>query len=118
VSNKSHVSPWKLLTLEPMKNTDVVQEAEEEVDSAWIAEPDDNFLASQLQVGDNFAVPAELGNAEGVDFYIVQCTRTMYTVEEVNLRDAWSGKAVDRGDEIVEVCITKEKVGRKTHMFC
>jgi hypothetical protein len=100
--NKSHVSPWKLLTLEPMKSTDAVQEPEDEDDSDWIAEPNDNFLVSQLQVGDNFAVPAESGNAEGVDFYIVQCTRPMYTVQEVNLRDAWSGKVVDRGDEFVE----------------
>jgi hypothetical protein len=101
-SNKSHVSPWKLLTLEPVRSTNAVQETKLEAQQDWTGEADDNYIASQLQVGDNFAVPAELGNTEGVDFYVVQCTRTMHIVEETSRRDVWDGKVVERGDKIVE----------------
>jgi hypothetical protein len=115
--HKPHASPWKLITLEPIKSTDIVQESEEEeVDLEWTAELDDNFLASQLQVGDNFAVPVEPGNAEGADFYIVQCTKTMHIVQDVSRKDAWSGKLVEKGDEIVEGLYYRRQ-GRKENSY-
>jgi hypothetical protein len=37
-------------------------------------------LASCLALGDNFAMNAKEGNSEGVDFYILMCTKPMYTL--------------------------------------
>jgi hypothetical protein len=38
------------------------------------------YLASRLALGDNFAVNVEEGNVEGVDSYILMCTKVMYTL--------------------------------------
>jgi hypothetical protein len=39
----------------------------------WGNDGESNDLAHDLEVGDSFVVRAELGNVEGMDFYIVQC---------------------------------------------
>jgi hypothetical protein len=96
----THVSPWRLLTLEPTDSSEALQEPEE-TDPDWEAEPDEHFLASELQVGDHFAVIAERGNIENVDFFILQCTRTMYTVQDEQVEDSWGG-VHERGDEVIE----------------
>jgi hypothetical protein len=35
-----------------------------------------------VSIGDNFAVNAEEGNEEGVEFYILLCTKTNFIIEE------------------------------------
>jgi hypothetical protein len=52
-------------------------------------------------VGDNFAVFLEPGNSEGVDFFVFQCTRLMYTVQEDRRTDGW-GITLESGDEVVD----------------
>lgn len=39
-----------------------------------------DHLASCLTLGDNFSINVEERNAEGVDFYILMCTKTIYTL--------------------------------------
>jgi hypothetical protein len=63
----SHASPWQLITLEPVNSDDVLQEFGD-ADQEWPSVVDDNIYASELVVGDNFAVFAEPRNSEGVDF--------------------------------------------------
>jgi hypothetical protein len=86
--------------MEPTDSSEAMQE-QEEADPDWEAELDDHFLASQLQVGDHFAVVAEQGNIETVDLFILQCTKPMYIVLDERLEDSWGG-VVERGDEVLE----------------
>ena len=37
-------------------------------------------LADLLEIGDNFAVPAQLGNLEGVQFYLLKYVHLKYIV--------------------------------------
>lgn len=45
-------------------------------------------LASTLEVGDNFVVNAKFGNVEGVDFYVICCSKTLHTINE-NFKFKW-----------------------------
>jgi hypothetical protein len=40
-----------------------------------------NNLVYDLEVGDNFVVRVEVGNAERADFYILKCLKTLHTIE-------------------------------------
>lgn len=86
--------------MQPIRASDVVQEVDE-TDPNLSMELDNNFYAAELRVGDNFDVSVGLGNAEGVDFYILQCMKCMYLVEEETLTDVWKG-VVERDDEVVK----------------
>ena len=39
-------------------------------------------MSDLLNVGDNFVVPTEIGNEEGVDFYVLQCQIPKFKVVE------------------------------------
>jgi hypothetical protein len=56
-------------------------------------------LAATLDIGDNFAVNASKGNDEGVDFWIIICTKALHTVKD-SFTDKW-GTAFDVDDEVV-----------------
>ena len=105
--NIQYVQLWKLETLEPVRAGDAVQEVEE-VEHDLSFQLDDNLNAVELQVGDNFAVAAESGNAEGVEFYILQYTKAMYLEKEDTLTDAWKG-VTEMGDEVVEGLYYKQQ---------
>jgi hypothetical protein len=112
-SNSSHVAKWKLVTLEPSYNSKAVQEPEDE-DADWSTDPDDNFLAAELHVGEHFAVladPEDLG-ADGAEFFVLVCTRTMHLVEEDTFIDDWNG-VTERGDEVVEGLYYKQQGPRQ-----
>jgi len=79
--------PWKLVTLEPCDATYVLCDIELD-DSNWGTGSGSNNLASDLEVGDNFAMRAKAGNAKGADFYILKCLKTLHTIEvDVVLND-------------------------------
>jgi hypothetical protein len=42
---------------------------------------DGDHLTSCLALGDNFVVNAKEDNTEGKDFYILMCTKPMYTLQ-------------------------------------
>ena len=56
-------------------------DADEGDDEGWNYTVDDS-LGDLVDIGDNFAIPAEEGNDEEVDFYILQCQRRKYVVME------------------------------------
>jgi hypothetical protein len=39
-------------------------------------------LAATLEIGDNFVVNVEIRNVEGVDFYLIYCSKPLHTVKE------------------------------------
>lgn len=43
---------------------------------------DGDHLATCISLGDNFAMNVEEGYEEGVDFYILLCTKTNFIIEE------------------------------------
>jgi hypothetical protein len=60
---------------------------------------DGDYLAACLQLGDNFAVNAEEGNDEDVDFYIVLCTKALFTATK-SFKCKW-GETFNVGDKVV-----------------
>jgi hypothetical protein len=60
---------------------------------------DGDHLTSCLALGDNFVVNAEEDNTEGVDFYILMCTKPMYTLQSPYIC-AW-GQYFEVGDTVV-----------------
>ena len=99
-SNRAYAGPWNLKTLEPLRPEDAVQE-EEDPDMEWPSFSND--LASELNVGDHFAVYADPldPNAGGAKFFVLMCTKRMYVVEENGTTDSWGG-IFERDDEVVE----------------
>jgi hypothetical protein len=58
------------------------------------------YFASIRELGDNFAISATVDNEENVDFYLLVCTRKMYTYTKA-FRCKW-GESLEVGDEIIE----------------
>jgi hypothetical protein len=48
-------------------------------------------LANTLEIGDNFAINAKFGNAKGVHFYIISCSKPIHVVNE-NFKCHWGTK--------------------------
>jgi len=57
-----------------------MQEFEEQEE--WEFEGNSEILYNMIQIGNNFVVPTIEGNAEGVDFYSLQCQRPKHMVSE------------------------------------
>jgi hypothetical protein len=73
--NCAHVNSWQLVTLEPCSNIDLLVETEDD-DSNWEATSvNNNQLAFELQVGDNFVVGVDLGNEEKLLFWVFKCVK-------------------------------------------
>ena len=89
--SQSHVSPWELVKLRP-NNTRLVCETmdEYENDEDWEFGGEGGSIGDMLNIGDNFAVPAEEDNDEGVEFYILQCQRSRFVVKEA-FECVWGG---------------------------
>jgi hypothetical protein len=48
----------------------------------WAFGGDGEEISDLVNVGDNFVVPTEADNEEGVDFYILQCQTPKFIVVE------------------------------------
>lgn len=81
--NRRHIQPWRLVKIH-VKNPEVVREQMEEFGDGTESQfgDEDDSLADLLELGDNFAVPAEPMNKEGVQFYILVCLRKKFLVRE------------------------------------
>jgi hypothetical protein len=75
----------------------VMDEHDREED--WEFGGDHGALGDVLVIKDNFAVPAEVDNEEGVDFYVLQCVRPKFVVTEP-FECVWGG-TFDAGDFVV-----------------
>jgi len=68
-------------------------------DGRWNYSVDRNALTTTLEIGDNFAVNAQIGNLEGVDFWVVCCIKPMHTIRKEFI-DKW-GTSFAIGDDVV-----------------
>jgi hypothetical protein len=50
-------------------------------DEDWEEVVEGEGFGDLIRPGDNFAIPAVEGNIEGVEFYVLQCTRGKYEVD-------------------------------------
>lgn len=53
-------------------------------------------LVNDVEIGDNFMIPADEDNDEGVDFYILQCQGAKFEVLE-EFQDSWGGGRFSSG---------------------
>jgi hypothetical protein len=81
--SQGHVRAWDLLKLRP-SNTQLVCDIMDEHDNEddWEFGGDGEAVGDMLNIGDNFAMPAEEDNDKGVDFYILQCQCPKFVVRE------------------------------------
>jgi len=50
-------------------------------DKEWEEAIEGDRFGYLIQLGDNFDVPTMEGNIEGVEFYLLQCTKGKYEIE-------------------------------------
>lgn len=94
-SNKTHVTSWSFhkITLSDGGNSDDELE-EPKYEGHYEA------LSEAIEVGDNFALNAEDGNEEGVDFYLIKCTSTKEQLKADEV-DSW-GTKIEAGSYILK----------------
>jgi hypothetical protein len=85
----AYVPAYNLIRLEPCRIQDAYMDGEAEPSIGGF---DRQALATTLEVGDHFAVVAEEGNSEGVDFYILLCQKSLHEVREDSIEDSWGQK--------------------------
>ncbi len=49
---------------------------------------DGNALVTTLEIGDNFVMNVKIGNLEGVDFWVICCTKPMHIIRK-EFTDKW-----------------------------
>lgn len=116
--NLSHVQGWDVKRLVPDSAGAVAEVIEELDDEAnWMHDGVSMSLGDLVDVGDNFMIPAEDDNEDGVEFYILQCTKRKFELQE-HLNCPWGG-VFSAGDEVIRAKYFK-KFGRgdKTFVFC
>jgi hypothetical protein len=59
-----------------------------------------DYLASCLTLGDNFAMNVEEENTKGMNFNILMCTKTIYILQKPCNMSAW-GQKISASDTIV-----------------
>ena len=84
-SNKTHVSSWSFHKIAQSVGANGEDKSEEPAYEGHF-----EALSDAIQVGDNFAVNAEEGNKEGVDFYLIKCTNTLEVLKTHEV-DSWGG---------------------------
>ncbi|MCO5553258.1 hypothetical protein L7F22_006779 [Adiantum nelumboides] len=87
-SSKSYAGKWTHKALKPL--SEVPEETEVPEYDAAMFEGSQDMLSEYLIEGDNFLVNANTGNAEGVEFFILRCTKKW--MRHRILRDKWKNK--------------------------
>ncbi|KAL3688946.1 hypothetical protein R1sor_015255 [Riccia sorocarpa] len=81
--NKRYTGDWKLENVHPLKLTDVSAYAEElGADLGQATDWGEGSIADLVEVGEFFAVEAETPNEFNADFWIMQCSKPLYQLEE------------------------------------
>ncbi|KAL3696603.1 hypothetical protein R1sor_010679 [Riccia sorocarpa] len=113
--NKRYTGDWKLENVHPLKLTDVSAYAEEL--GAGLGQATDwgeGSIADLVEVGKFFAVEAEASNEFNADFWIMQCSKPLYQLEEDETDDY--GNTVYSGDFALQA-IWYQQWGRRGTCF-
>jgi hypothetical protein len=116
--NSSHIQGWDIVRLVPESTSTVAAQIEQMDDeSNWVHDGVSLELGDLVLIGDNFMIPVEEDNEDGVDFYILQCTRSKFMLKE-SLHCPWGGIFAP-GDEVIKAkYFKKHGRGDKTYVFC
>ncbi|KAL3676317.1 hypothetical protein R1sor_026265 [Riccia sorocarpa] len=87
--NKAYTGKWKLENVHPLKPSDVQAAYAEELGLGLGQAGDwrEGSIADLVEVGNFFAVEAETPNEYNVDFWIMQCKKPLYQLEEDHTDD-------------------------------
>ncbi|KAL3701494.1 hypothetical protein R1sor_019516 [Riccia sorocarpa] len=85
---QAYIRKWKLESIHPIKPQDVIAFVEE-IGSGVGQGVDwsEGSIVELIEVGDFFAVEAEVPNEFNADFWIIQCTKPMYQLEKDHTDD-------------------------------
>jgi hypothetical protein len=97
--NLHWVGHWVPKILQPMDTRSVHNAMYEGWDGKWDYSVDGNALTTTLEIGDNFGVNVEIGNFEGVDFWVVCFTKPIHTIKKEFTKKC--GKFFAIGDDVV-----------------
>ena len=98
--NSAHVSSWHLIILKTAILWIACGQMAHEGDGQDSQYGKDGAsLANLLEIGDNFALPAQSGNLEGVQFYLLKCIHLKYIVSS-QFTCKW-GHEFQPGDNVV-----------------
>ncbi|KAL3684494.1 hypothetical protein R1sor_002516 [Riccia sorocarpa] len=80
---EDYTGKWKLESIHPIKPQDVIAYADE-IGSGVSQGVDwgEGSVADLIEIGDFFAVEAEVPNEFNADFWILQCTKPMYQLSK------------------------------------
>ncbi|KAI5076022.1 hypothetical protein GOP47_0008087 [Adiantum capillus-veneris] len=104
-SSKSYAGKWTHKALKPL--------SEVPEDEAAMFEGSQDMLSEYLIEGDNFEVNADAGNAEGVEFFLLRCTKRKWMTNCI-LRDKWKNKC-DKNTYVVIGCYYQQQEGDPHH---
>ena len=82
----------------------------------WVHDGMSVEIGDLVCVGDNFIILAESKNEDGVDYYILQCQRAKFVLQEP-LTCPWGGFSA-RNEVICAKYFKKYGRGDKTYVFC
>lgn len=114
----SHVQEWQVQRLVPV-SVRAIEEQVEDMDEAenMLHDGVSIEIGDLVEVGDNFMIPAEEENEDGVQFYILQCQKTKFVLQEP-LSCPWGG-TFNVGDAVIRGKYYKKYGhGDKTYVFC
>jgi hypothetical protein len=96
----------------------VAEHVDEMDDEAnWMHDGASEEIGDFVKLGDNFMIPAEEENEDGVDFYILQCQGPKFVLQEP-LICPWGGN-YSAGDEVIRAKYYKKfGCGEKTYVLC
>jgi hypothetical protein len=92
-------SKWVPKRLQPTDIRAIKNAMFDEWDGQWDYDVHGDVLAATLDIGDNFAINAKVGNLEDVDFWLVCCTKPLHQVKK-SFTAKW-GTSFAEGDDVV-----------------
>jgi hypothetical protein len=116
--NPSHVQDWEVQRLVPVNCRAIAEQiAEMDNEENWMHDGVSVQIGDLVEIGDNFMVPAAEENDDRVEYYILQCQRSKFVLDEA-LTYPWGGN-FNVGDEVIHGKYFK-KYGRgdKSYVFC
>jgi hypothetical protein len=96
--NPSHVQDWEVQCLVLVNSQAVAEQiAEMDDEENWVHDGVSAQIGDLVEVGENFMVPTVEENDNGVEYYILQCRRSKFVLDEA-LTYLWRGN-FNVGDE-------------------
>lgn len=86
-------------------------------EAKWVYDGISEDIGDLVEIGDNFMIPTEEDNEDGVEYYILECVAKKFVLQE-SMTSPWGG-IFRVGDAVIRAKYFK-KYGRgeKTYVLC